>query len=163
MLGLYVESKERVAQKKFSHSYPAPSTISFQPACLGRGSRAGSRWEGGGREGGLGRKFPPPAGNSARGHIRCCCAAKLPATPWIGWAHGVLCQATLGPLSLYASWWVPTLRPYLQPGNWGKKTHFPLLPLAFWAGGRQVGDGQESPGGTTRYPGDRGVVLSEAY
>ncbi|XP_036915065.1 uncharacterized protein LOC118995979 isoform X3 [Sturnira hondurensis] len=92
--------------EKIAPGFPATSTLTLQPVCRGRGSRAGSRWGGG-----AGRRFWPSVsaphphpGDLARGHIRCGRAAKLPATPWIGWVHGALCQATLGPLSLYASW-----------------------------------------------------------
>jgi hypothetical protein len=52
--------------------------------------------------------------------------AKLPATPWTDWDHGALCQASLGLLSLYASWWVlqstvlPTLLTLTPTWEWGR-------------------------------------------
>lgn len=130
VLGLYV-SRRRVAQWKITPSFPAPSTISFRPAWLGPGWAVGQAAGGKGR--GQFRPFVPARQPATRPQatVPIGCAAKLPATPWTGWAYGALGQATRGPLSFYAFWWVFhttmlwTLSPLnLQPGDWGKNVHF---------------------------------------
>lgn len=152
---------------RITPSFPAPSTLPSQPAWLGPGWTVGQA--AGGEGMGQCRPSVPAHQLATQLEAAVCygCATKLPATPWTGWALGALCQDTCGPLSSYASWWVPqaavlwTLSPLnLQPGDWGEKVHFFFLLLGFWAGSRQEMEGeipQETP--PPRCPGDYSMIL----